>query len=98
MSSTESYISSLISAFENASNPDVAQGQKAYMKHNFEFLGLKSPVRRDLQRPFLVKSALPSKDNLKEVIGILWGKPEREYQYFAQELAFIEAQVALDKS
>jgi len=63
-------------------------GQKAYMKNLFEFYGIKSPVRKEVQKPFLHKDALPSKGDLEKIVGVLWGKPQREFQYFSQELAF----------
>ncbi|MDN3669176.1 DNA alkylation repair protein [Echinicola jeungdonensis] len=81
-----SYLESLENAFYSHSNQEIAQGQKAYMKNQFEFLGLKSPIRRPLQREFLIKMALPPKSELEKIIKTLWEKPEREFQYFAQEL------------
>ncbi len=81
-----SYILKLSDEFEKHSNLEIAQGQKAYMKHHFEFLGLKSPQRRELQKPFLAKENLPSKDDLEAIVQGLWQKPEREFQYFGQEL------------
>ncbi|NOY76887.1 MAG: DNA alkylation repair protein, partial [Calditrichaeota bacterium] len=38
------------------------------------------------QKPFFAKDYLPPKNNLEKIVKILWEKPEREYQYFAQEL------------
>ncbi len=80
------YLDCLINEFHNNENPKIAIGQKWYMKNKFEFLGLTSPIRKNLQKPFLVKNHLPPKENLEELIKALWQKPEREFQYFAQEL------------
>jgi len=57
------------------------------MRNQFEFLGIKTPIRRKIQKEFLVKKYLPPKNDLEQIIKALWLKPEREYQYFAQELA-----------
>ena len=80
------YIATLEQEFEANSNPQIAEGQKAYMRNQFEFYGITSPKRREIQRPFLVKSFLPSKEKLQELVKALWQKPQREYQFFAQEL------------
>lgn len=82
------YIATLEQDFEANSNPQIAEGQKAYMRNQFEFYGITSPKRREIQRPFLVKSFLPPKEKLHELVKTLWQKPQREYQFFAQELVF----------
>ena len=82
----EGYIKSLISEFSKNKNPKIASGQKAYMKDKFAFYGLKSPIRKELQKPFLLKSQLPLKENIENITLELWKRPEREIQYFAQEL------------
>ena len=88
MNSAETYVNHIELEYKKHSNSEIAQGQKAYMKNNFDFFGLKSPIRKDLQRPYLIKNALPLKSDLKEVIGLLWGKPQREFHYFGTELVF----------
>lgn len=80
------FLQTLELEFEANSNPQIAAGQKAYMRNQFEFYGIKSPKRREIQRPFLVKSYLPPKDELEQIVKTLWQKPQREYQFFAQEL------------
>lgn len=82
----ETYIKTLEKEFRENSDSTKAIGQKAYMKGKFEYYGLTSPIRRSIQKPFLVKQYLPTKDSLEEIVKILWNKPEREFQYFAQEL------------
>ncbi len=80
------YLKSLKDEFHNNANPKIAIGQKAYMKNKFEFLGITSPIRKELQRPFLNSKHLPPKDSIEELLKILWQEREREFQYFAQEL------------
>ena len=76
----------LVTEFKKNSNPEIALGQKAYMKNHFEFYGIKTPIRRKIQKPFLIREYLPPKNELDKIVKTLWKKPEREYQYFAQEL------------
>ena len=83
----EEYISKLAYDFDLHKDFKRAAGQKAYMKGHFDFYGITSPFRKDIQRPYLLRSNLPPKDELREIVKILWQKPERELQYFAQELA-----------
>ena len=47
---------------------------------------MKTPTRREIQKPFLIKDHLPPNENLGLLVRTLWNKPEREYHYFTQEL------------
>ncbi|MBM1104813.1 DNA alkylation repair protein [Aurantibacter crassamenti] len=80
------YISALQQEFKAVSNSKIAAVQKAYLRNQFSFYGMKSPVRREAQKPFLVKQFLPAKENLDQLVRTLWQKPQREFHYFAQEL------------
>jgi len=80
------YLTTIETVFTSKRNSEIAESQKAYMKYKFEFYGLKSPVRKELQKPFLIKKNLPKKEELEFIIKSLWKQPEREVQYFAQEL------------
>ena len=91
------YIQTLKLEFEKHQNPVVAGEQKAYMRHQFEFYGLKAPVRRDIQKPFLITKYLPAKGELHGIVKELWELPQRDFQLFAQELVFKYAK-GFDKS
>jgi len=82
------YINTLENTFEDSSNPHIAGGQKAYMRNQFEFFGLTTTKRREIQKPFLNKNYLPEKHELENLVIELWQKPQRDFQYFCQELAF----------
>mgnify|MGYP000132613412 CR=1 FL=1 len=82
------YIDTLTLEFEKSQNPEIALGQKAYMRDQFEYYGLKTTLRRVLQKPFLNKAYLPTKKELGTIVISLWSKPQRDYQYFGQELAY----------
>ena len=83
----EIYINLLESEFTKNSNSKIALEQKAYMRNQFEFHGIKTPIRRKIQKVFLRKDMLPSRQEFYPLLKYLWQKPEREYQYFAQEFA-----------
>ena len=76
----------LENTFRDHADTEIASAQKAYMKNLFEFYGIKTPVRREIQKPFLDKTLLPPKEKLETFTKTLWGKPHREFQYLAQEL------------
>jgi 3-methyladenine DNA glycosylase AlkD len=80
------YNSQIIRTFKSEKNPNNAGPMKSYMKNQFDFLGIKSPERRELMKPFLTKSSLPSTEKLWTILQELWEMPEREYQYIAMEL------------
>lgn len=82
----ENIVLKLDREFKKASSREVAHGQKAYMKNQFEFYGIKTPQRRSIQKHIFIKNTLPSKSELESLIKALWNKPEREYQYAGQEL------------
>jgi 3-methyladenine DNA glycosylase AlkD len=80
------YLNQLTKAFEEHKDPVIALQMKAYMKNKFEFMGIKSPERRALSKPFNTGAARPEVKDLWPVVMQLWGFPEREFQYFAMEL------------
>lgn len=74
--------------FLQISNPTVALQQKKYMRNQFEFFGIQSADRREIQKLFFTPDHLPAKNELGLTLGMLWCKPQREFQYFAQEMAY----------
>jgi len=82
------FIDALQNEFKASANSALAMKQKAYLRNQFEFYGLKTTERRDIQKPFLNKNFLPKKSDSIAIIKELWQKPQREYHHFSQELAF----------
>jgi len=62
-----------------AANPEQAIGMKAYMRDQFDFLGVQAPLRRKLSREFIKKQKYAD----WEFIFQCWEQPEREFQYLA---------------
>src|SRR5690625_2954954 len=82
------YFEELKLEFEKNANTEVALQQKAYMRNQFEFYGLKAKDRRAIQKPFLLQKNLPLKIEVPAIVKALWALPQRDYQHYAQELAF----------
>jgi 3-methyladenine DNA glycosylase AlkD len=76
----------LTATYRAAADPERAAGMGAYMRNQFEFLGLATPARRALSREVLAGTAAPDQDELGAVVLACWELPEREYQYFACDL------------
>ncbi len=68
------FIKMLETEFEKNADAEIVTGQKAYMKNRFEFYGIKTPLRRKIQQPFLKKEFLPPKKDLEKIVRTLWAK------------------------
>jgi len=78
-----SYVSELVIIFRANRDLDNAVPMAKYMKNRFSFLGIKTPLRRELLKVFYKENGKPEIKDLKKIILELWELPEREYQYFA---------------
>ena len=76
------FVQNLRKALELRVTPKNAAQQKAYMRNQFEFFGLKAPEQAELRREFLKTHGLAPTDELRTIIRELWQQPEREFQYF----------------
>jgi 3-methyladenine DNA glycosylase AlkD len=72
-----------VQVFKNLSNDQLAGPMKAYMKHHFPFLGIKSPVRTQAINTFFATHELPEKPRLLNEVWEIYKLQEREYQYVA---------------
>jgi 3-methyladenine DNA glycosylase AlkD len=76
----------LVKLFEMHANPERAIKMRAYMKDQFDYLGLPSPLRKDLAKQFYSEYGYPTAEQLESVVIACWRFPQREYKYFALEL------------
>jgi 3-methyladenine DNA glycosylase AlkD len=81
-----SYIIPVSKAFRSVADPDKAFHMEAYMRHQFPFFGIKTPERRLICKTHMKSTTLLTEKELVIVVKELWNMPEREYQYFGQEL------------
>ena len=75
------YVESIKAVYQAHADPVAAGPMKAYMRNQFEYLGIKSPLQKELQKKFLAECGLPAISDLSGVLHELWELPEREYQY-----------------
>ncbi|GGS12804.1 hypothetical protein GCM10010252_60380 [Streptomyces aureoverticillatus] len=79
----DTVVGRLVATYAEAADPVRAADMRAYMKDVAPFLGLTSPVRRDLARAVLAGTPRPDEADCAAIALRCWELPEREYQYFA---------------
>lgn len=80
------FVSAIEAAFHGSLNDEIAIGMKAYLRNQFECLGIKKPVRVDLLKPYTAAFKSFSKEEWPKIILEIWQLPFREFQYAAMEL------------
>lgn len=83
---TSELVKELVSTFKKHANHSQSLEMSQYMKNHFPFLGIKKPLRVELQKTFIAKAKLLSSAEIIEVVKLLWNLEEREFQYTAIEL------------
>lgn len=74
--------------FNAVANPEKAIAMAAYMKNNFQFLGIPKPIRSEETKKMFTEYGKPTLEILDQLVPMLWEKPIREYHYFAMECLF----------
>ncbi len=80
------FINDLQSIYIKNSNPTYARQMKAYMKHRFEFYGIKAGLRRELMKPLDKEHRLEIRDTVRTLAFDLYDLPQRELHMVAIEL------------
>jgi len=68
--------------FERNADAEKACDMSAYMRNQFKYLGISTPLRRSMSKKFLI-AAKKLKAADWGFIHVCWDKPYREYQYLA---------------
>lgn len=63
-----------------------ALAMRAYMRHQFDFIGVPTPLRRQAVTPVFKRLPVENADHLLACAHRLWTMPAREYQYVATDL------------
>jgi 3-methyladenine DNA glycosylase AlkD len=67
-------------------DPTIAKGAKAYLLNQFEFYGIKTPLRRTICKDFYKANPIKDHNELGHLIKECFDEPQREIHYFAIEL------------
>jgi len=76
---------SLVEVADSSQAPSMA----AYMKDRYEYLGVKSPHRKLAAKVTLKASRTASPSEVVEFACACWAQPEREFQYVATDVLYL---------
>ncbi|OHX21806.1 DNA alkylation repair protein [Chromobacterium sphagni] len=71
---------------EAAADPARRPAMRAYMREQFDFLGVATPARRKLAAPWMKSLKNAGPEAWLALAEALWRQPEREFQYTAVDL------------
>ena len=77
-------LTTLIDAITTGKDEQQAIGMRAYMRDQFLFLGVPTPIRRTICKPYF-KQAKKSQTVDWDFINRCWANPYREFQYVAKD-------------
>jgi len=80
------YVTNLKALFEQNTNTEQASAMKKYMRDQFDYLGIKTPQSKALQKEFFAQNGLPNISQLDMIVRGLWELPQREYKYVAMRM------------
>lgn len=80
------FLSNLIEVFREHTNVQNKFPMQAYMKHKFEFLGIKSPDRKSLLKEIVILHKEEVIGNCRSIAMDLYELPQREFHYCAMEM------------
>jgi 3-methyladenine DNA glycosylase AlkD len=80
------YVTSLQKLLEQNTDPVQAAPMKKYMRDQFEYLGIKSPLFKSLMKAHIAAHGTPPIYELDVILRDLWALPQREFQYAANGL------------
>ena len=86
MPTSKQLVATLRKELTKHSDPKVSKDAAAYMRNQFEFLGVKTPLRREISKDLITQSKELSEPELVALCKDLWAQPEREFQYVACDL------------
>lgn len=79
-------VEAIVLALRSAADPARCAPMAAYMRDQFEFLGIGTPARRAITKLAYKDMKSDGADELIQTAWTLWAYPEREYQYAAIDL------------
>ena len=83
--SPSSYFESVRDTFREHGNPDIAQMQMWYMRHQFDYFGLKMPQWMALTKEIHQSYGLPQGTDIQTLARLCFEDDHREMQYFGLE-------------
>lgn len=85
MITPEAYYNLVKDTFRQHGRADIAQGQMAYMRNQFEFFGLKMPQWTLHTKAIHTEQGIPQGEELYQLVRLCFEDEHREMHYFALE-------------
>ena len=82
----KNYTIKLLNGLNQLADKKNAIAMSKYMRNQFDFLGIKTPERREFLKNYIGQEGLPTQDVYHVVTNELWTQTYREGQYCAIEL------------
>jgi len=76
----------LDAAFAAARDPEAAVAMRAYMRDQFDFVGIQNAARTAIARDAFAGLGRPTADDVLAFAHASWARPERDHQYVAARL------------
>ena len=80
------FVQAVVAALVPHADPALRAGMRAYMRDQFDYLGVQTPMRRAATMQLIRAQKGASAADLLRCARMLWALPEREYQYAAVDL------------
>jgi 3-methyladenine DNA glycosylase AlkD len=80
------YLNQIKKIYATNADATIAKGAKAYLLNQFEFYGIKTPLRRKICKEFYKAHPIKDHNELSSLIKACFAEPQREIHYFAIEL------------
>ena len=80
------YLTKIKKIYASNADASIAKGAKAYLLNQFEFFGIKTPLRRKICEDFYKANPIKDHNELSRLIKECFAEPQREIHYFAIEL------------
>lgn len=80
------YLKEIKKIYATNADATIAKGAKAYLLNQFEFYGIKTPLRRKICKEFYKANPIKDHNELSSIIKECFHEPQRELHYFAIEL------------
>jgi 3-methyladenine DNA glycosylase AlkD len=85
MTKPTDYYTAARDTFREKGDPEIAEGQMAYMRGQFEYFGLKMPAWMALTKAIHAARGIPQGEDLRELARLCFQDDHRELHYFALE-------------
>lgn len=86
MISPKQYLQKVIAFFQEAGNPEIAEGQMNYMRNKFEYYGVKAPGWVKFSKEIMKSEGIFQEEKLKEFVRLCLKEEHREIHYFGIQM------------